>query len=150
MDQKARRLTNRCSGVAAVASFVAQPIPAADELIVVPIHYWLVVRMARQRGVRIRSMPWASIKKIIWYGAAARLVVNFSLGLVPVVGAFSNSITAIALTEYLARWLDAYIEDPSKPPPEVTMEGLKSMFTDALKKKAKEKQAAGGESPVTP
>ncbi len=135
MDQQSRRLTNRCAGVAAVASFLAQPIPAADELIVVPVHYWLVTRMARQRGVKKRDLPWKSIKKIIWYGAATRLVFNFSLGLVPVVGAFSNSVTAIALTEFLARWLDGYLEHPDQPPPDVTMASLKKMFESAVKKK---------------
>jgi uncharacterized protein (DUF697 family) len=136
MDQKTRRLTNRCAGVAAVASFVSQPIPAADELIVVPIHYWLVTRMAKARGVRKRDLPWRSIKKIIWYGAGARLVFNFSLGLVPVVGAFSNSITAIALTEYLAQWLDTFLENPTQEPPEVTMAGLKTIFQNAVKKQS--------------
>jgi len=144
MDAKCRRITNRCSGVAAVASFVAQPIPAADELIVVPVHYWLVVRMARTRGVKVRALPWGAIKKIIWYGAAARLVVNFSLGLVPVVGAFSNSITAIALTEYLARWLDSYIDDPASAPPDVSFDSLKALFTDAIKKK--QSDGAGAEA----
>ena len=142
MDPKRRRLTNRCSGVAAVVAFVTQPIPGGDELIVVPVHYWLVARMAKGRGARLRDMPWRSIQKIIWYGAGARLVANFSLGLVPVVGAFSNSITAIALTEFLARWLDVYIANPDQPPPEVTMDGLKRVFADALEKKPTAPEAA--------
>jgi len=138
MERKSRRITNRASGVAAVVSFFTQPIPGADELLVVGIHYYLVVRLARSRGVSVLKLPWRSLQRIVWYGAGARLVANFSLGLVPIVGMFSNAITAIALTEFLARWLDEYILHPESPPPDVTMEGLKEIFASALKKKKKE------------
>jgi uncharacterized protein (DUF697 family) len=135
MERKSRRITNRASGVAAVVSFFTQPIPAADELLVVGIHYYLVVRLARSRGVSVFALPWRSLQRIVWYGAGARLVANFSIGLVPVVGMFSNAITAIALTEYLARWLDDFMLHPDTPPTEVTMDGLKQLFANALRKK---------------
>jgi uncharacterized protein (DUF697 family) len=135
MERRSRRITNRASGVAAVVSFVTQPIPGADELLVVGIHYYLVVRLARARGVQLRKLPWRSLQRIVWYGAGARLVANFSLGLVPFVGMFSNAITAAALTEFLARWLDEFIEHPEAPPPEVTREGMKELFANVLKRK---------------
>ena len=138
MERRSRRITTRASGVAAVVSFFTQPIPGADELLVIGIHYYLVVRLARSRGVSVLELPWRSLQRIVWYGAGARLVANFSLGLVPVVGMFSNAITAIALTEFLARWLDQYIQHPDTPPPDVTMQGLKEIFASALKKKKKE------------
>jgi uncharacterized protein (DUF697 family) len=143
MERKSRRITNVYSGVAAVTAFVTQPIPGGDELIVVPIHYALAARLARARGVSVFKLPWRSIQRIIWYGAAARLVANFSLMVVPFLGAFSNAITAAALTEYLARWMDEVLDHPDQPPPEVTMEGLKALFTSALKKSkiAKDKEA---------
>jgi uncharacterized protein (DUF697 family) len=140
MERKSRRITNVYAGVAAVAAFVTQPVPALDELVVVPMHYALVVGLARSRGVSVFKLPWRSIQRIIWYGAAARLVANFSLGLVPVAGAFANSITAIALTEYLSRWLDEAISHPDQPPPDVTMDGLKSLFKSALQKKGAEEE----------
>jgi len=143
MEEQSRRLTNRASAVAAVAAFVTQPVPALDELIVVPINYWLVKKIAKSRGIDLKTLPWKSIRKIVWYGAAARLVANFSIGIVPVAGAFANSITAIALTEFLGQWVDAYFENPDSPPPDVTLEGLKKVFTHALdKKKAREAQPA--------
>jgi uncharacterized protein (DUF697 family) len=138
MDSRSRKQTNRYAGATAVAAFVTQPVPALDELIVVPMHYWFSVRFARRRGAKILKLPWGSIQKIIWYGAAARLVANFSLGLIPVVGSFSNAVTAIALTEYLGRYLDQAIEHPDAPLPEITMEGLKELFTNAIKKKQAE------------
>ena len=142
MERRSRRITNRASGVAAVLSFLTQPIPGADELLVVGIHYYLVVRLARSRDVSVLKLPWRSLQRIVWYGAGTRLVANFSIGLVPVVGMFSNAITAIALTEFLARWLDEYILHPETPPPDVTMAGLKEIFANALKKKKKGEEAS--------
>jgi uncharacterized protein (DUF697 family) len=148
MERKSRRITNVYSGVAAVSAFVTQPIPGLDELVVVPIHYALVARLARSRGVSVLKLPWRSIQRVIWYGAAARLVANFSLGLVPVAGAFANSVTAIALTEYLSRWLDGVISHPDQPPPDVTMDGLKSVFKSALEKPEAEEARSGPTSPA--
>jgi uncharacterized protein (DUF697 family) len=148
MEKQTRRITNWTSGAAAVAAFVTQPIPALDELIVVPIHYFLALRLAHARGFSVLQLPWVNIQKIIWYGAGARLVVNFSLGLVPFVGAFGNAATAIALTEYLGRFLDEAIANPNAAPPEITMEALKELFRKALQKMTDDKAraAAGGAS----
>ena len=66
MEKKSRRIANVYAGISAVASFIVQPVPAADELIVVPIHYWLSVRLARARKVSILKLPWRSIQRIIW------------------------------------------------------------------------------------
>jgi uncharacterized protein (DUF697 family) len=137
METRSRKLTNKYASAAAVAAFITQPVPALDELIVIPINYWFAVRMARTRGVSVLKLPWKVIQKIIWYGAGARLVGNFSLGLVPVVGMFSNAITAIALTEYLARYLDSVIENPNQPQPDITIAGLKQLFMNATAKMQK-------------
>jgi len=149
MERKSRRITNVWSGVAAVTAFVTQPVPALDELIVVPMHYALVTQLARARGVSVRKLPWRAIQRIIWYGAGARLVANVSVGLVPVVGAFANSVTAVALTEYLSRWLDEAITHPDAPPPVVTMDGLKALFKEALARRAAQQAAPGGAAPAT-
>jgi uncharacterized protein (DUF697 family) len=148
MEARSRRITTVYSGVAAVAAFVTQPVPALDELIVVPIHYRFVFKMARTRGVKVRKLPWRVIQKIIWYGAAARLVGNFSLGLVPVVGMFSNAITAVALTEYLARYLDQVIDNPDMPAPDISVEQLKQLFATAVQKNANGKGAPAARAPA--
>jgi uncharacterized protein (DUF697 family) len=145
------RITTFYSGASAVVAFVTQPVPALDELIVVPIHYRLCTRLAREHGVAKKDLPWKQIRKIIWYGAGARLVGNFSLGIVPVVGMFSNAITAIALTEFLAEYVEQALAKPGTPPPEVTMEGLKALFSEALRRHAekKAKRDAPPDSPST-
>ncbi len=124
MEPKIRRMTNKYSVITAVTSFVTQPIPGADELIVVPIHYYFSVSLTRARGAPLLGAPWLQVSKIIWGGAAVRLFANFTLGLVPVAGLFSNAITAVALTELLGRYLDGALSS-SAPPPPVSMRTLR-------------------------
>ena len=137
MQPQARKLTNRYSGITAFASAVTWMVPGLDEVIVVPMHYRLVRRMSEAAGVPTGSLPWKQLRKIIWYGAAARLVGNFSIGFVPGIGMFSNAITAIALTEYLGRYLDDTLTHPDRVPPDVTMESLRQLFTAAIAKQQK-------------
>jgi uncharacterized protein (DUF697 family) len=150
MTAKPSRITNFYSGASAVVAFVTQPVPALDELVVVPIHYRLCTRLARERGVPKKDLPWKQIRKIIWYGAGARLAANLSLGLVPVVGMFSNAVTAIALTEFLGHYIDHALANPGVPPPEVTMEGMKALFADALRRHAEKKGTPEKESTIDP
>jgi uncharacterized protein (DUF697 family) len=138
MQPDVRRLTNRHAAITAVASFILQPIPAADELVVVPIHYYFAASLTRKRGAKVMSAPWGKVQKIIWGGAVARLFANFTIGLVPVAGAFSNAITAVALTEYLARYLDDALDHPGEPPPDVTLRELRALFAGLRKRPAAE------------
>jgi len=116
MDPESRRLTNMTSAATAALSFVTQTIPAADELLVVPVHYWFAVSFTHKRGLGLWRTPWIRVSGIIWGGAGARLVANFALGLIPVAGAFSNVVTAVALTELLARYLDGALGDSAASP----------------------------------
>ncbi|MGK4006721.1 hypothetical protein WMF31_29135 [Sorangium sp. So ce1036] len=125
-------MTNRYSAITAVTSFVTQPVPGADELIVIPLHYRFAVLLTRQRGVPLRTAPWWQVSKIIWGGAAVRLLANFTLGLVPVAGLFSNAITAVALTELLGRYLDEALSSPA-PPPAVSMQTIRDAVQDSLR-----------------
>jgi hypothetical protein len=43
----------------------------------------------------------------------------------------------MALTEFLARWLDEFIDHPESPPPEVTREGMKDLFARVLSRSPK-------------
>ena len=134
MDPETRHLTNRHAAVAAVASFLAQPIPAADELVVIPIHYLLAGKLVRKHRVPLTKVPWRALNtSSSGGGAAGRLVVNFTFGLVPVAGAFSNAFTAIALTEWLARYLDTALAAPDAPPPEVSLREMRAAMEAAFK-----------------
>jgi hypothetical protein len=106
MTPETRRLTTRVDIFAAVLSHVTQAIPAADELLVIPVHYWYAAAFTHARGLRLRDAPWVRLSGLIWGGAGARLLANFLLGFAPGIGVFSNAITAVAMTEALGRYLD--------------------------------------------
>ena len=105
-----RRLTTQVDVFSGVLSHVTQPIPAADELLVVPVHYWYAASFTRKRGLRLWKAPWGRLSGLIWGGAGARLVANLLLGFVPGVGIFSNAITAVVMTEALGRYLDRKLD----------------------------------------
>jgi uncharacterized protein (DUF697 family) len=144
MEPRSRRLANVYAGVAAATSVITPPLPGGDELMVASVHYWFALHMATRRGVSVFKLPWRSIQRIIWYGAAARLCVEVSVALIPVVGALTNATTAVALTEFLARWLDDFLKNPDDPPPEVSLEGLKALFADAVRKREAEERRQQG------
>jgi uncharacterized protein (DUF697 family) len=144
MDKKARRITHFTSGLAAVTAFAAQPIPALDEALVIPIHYYMVTRLARERGVSVFKLPWRNIQRVIWYGAGARLATHLTIGLVPVSGAVVTALTAIALTEYLGRYLDQVLADPAARPAPLSVAALKDLFDRAVQR-MKHRETAPGE-----
>jgi uncharacterized protein (DUF697 family) len=150
MKKDTQQITTFYSGLTAVTAFVTQPVPALDELAIIPLQYRLCSRLARVRRVKVTSLPWKQIQRIIWYGAGARLVANFSLGLVPVVGMFSNAITAIVLTGFLGRYIDSVLANPDVPPPEVTLESVREMFADALRRYYAERGAVPPPAVATP
>jgi uncharacterized protein (DUF697 family) len=133
MEKKSRRITNVTSGVAAATAFVMQPVPALDELAVVPIHYYLVLRLAKARGVGVFKIPWRNVQRIIWYGAGARFVTHITIGLMPIAGGITTAATAVALTEYLSRYLDEALADPAHArPPELSLSALRGLFDRAV------------------
>jgi uncharacterized protein (DUF697 family) len=136
MEPKSRRITNMTSGVTAVTAFITGPIPLLDEVVVIPMHYYFVLRMAKARGVSPLQLPWRNIQRVIWYGAGARFVGNVTLGLIPLTGSLVNSVTAIALTEYLGRYMDDILTRPMEPAPEITFAALRDLFNRAIQKAA--------------
>ncbi len=93
MESKSRRITSWMSGVTGLTAFVTQPIPGLDEVAIIPMHYYLVVRLARARGISVFKLPWRNIQRIVWYGAGARLLTHLAFGLVPIGGGVTNAIT---------------------------------------------------------
>jgi uncharacterized protein (DUF697 family) len=134
MEKKSRRITNITSGIAGVTAFITQPVPGLDEVAVIPIHYYLVVKLARARGISIFKLPWRNIQRIVWYGAGARLLAHLAIGLVPIGGGIANAVTAIALTEYLSRYTDEALTDPAVKPPEISLHALRELFDRAVDK----------------
>ena len=124
MDPAIRRMTTRYSALTAVASFVTQPIPVVDEIVVIPIHYWFAGAVTRRHGRGVLGAPWWQLHKIIWGGAGVRAASRFTLGFVPLAGAVSNAITATVVTELLSEYLDEALGDRGRTPPRVTLRSL--------------------------
>jgi uncharacterized protein (DUF697 family) len=117
-------MTTKYSALTAVASFVTQPIPVVDEIVVIPIHYWFAGSVTRRHGRGVLGAPWWQLHKIIWGGVGVRAVSRFTLGFVPLAGAISNAITATCVTELLSEYLDEALGDRDRRPPKVTVRSL--------------------------
>jgi hypothetical protein len=145
MDARARKLSIRYGWASAGVAFLFGSLPLLDEVVVVPVHYTLIVRLARMRRFPLRRLPWRQLQRIVWYGAGARTALGLSLTLIPLAGAVANWVTAIALTEYLAQYLDEAMSHPERPAPEITRAQLVRLFEKARAERGK---PAGGAVPA--
>lgn len=129
----AKVITHALSAGAAGVSFVVQPLPGSDQLFVIPIQYLLAASLAKERGASLSKEAWSNVHQIIWGGGALRLVLNLTLGLVPLAGAVTNAITAFVTTEYLGHYVDRALAKPDAPPPVLSiqdiLDSMTSLFT---------------------
>ena len=132
MEPKIRRLILNYSIKSAVVSVVAHPVPAVDEILIIPVHYWFSMKMARAHDAQILDLPWRQVHTIIWGGAAARFCSDVAFSLVPVAGLFAHALTAIALTEFLGQYLHEALRKPGSPPP-VTIQIVKDSLLRRVK-----------------
>jgi hypothetical protein len=88
----------------------------------------LCVRLARAKKFKVRALPWKQIRRIIWYGAAARTALSLALTPIPFAGAAANYATAVALTEFLSRYIDDAMAHPESAPREITMDEIRRLF----------------------
>ena len=114
--------------------FLFGSFPLLDEVVVVPLHYALCRRLAKMRGVPVAKLPWKQLERIIWFGAGARTALGLSMAPIPLAGAVGNWVTAYALTEFLAQYLDDAIAHPDEPPPEITMARIRELFERARRR----------------
>ncbi|WP_437648119.1 hypothetical protein [Sorangium sp. So ce362] len=129
----ARLTTHAFSAGAAGISFIVQPIPGSDQLFVIPIQYLLTASLAKERGAHLSKAAWSQIHQIIWGGGAIRLMLDLTLGLIPLAGAVTNAITAFAMTEYIGHYVDRALDNPDKAPPDLSIQDIldtiSSLFT---------------------
>jgi hypothetical protein len=132
MDPEMRRLTRKYSIISAVTTLVTHPVPAMDELMVIPIHYYFSAKVARMRNVKLRELPWSQVHKIVLGGAVVRFGTDLAFGFVPVAGAFAHALTAKVLTDVLGEYLDEALSRPGSPPP-LTIRTIKNLMWQRLK-----------------
>jgi uncharacterized protein (DUF697 family) len=101
-----RTLTHAFAAAVAAVGFVVEPIPALDEILMIPMQYTLAVLIAKAHSRDFSSVPWAQASLIIWGGAAVRFVSESTLRTTPLVGALANATLAFATTEILGLYVD--------------------------------------------
>jgi hypothetical protein len=102
-----RSLTHVFAAAVAAVGFVAEPIPALDEILMIPMQYTLAALIAKAQQRRLSSVPWGKASLIIWGGVAVRFVSESTLRTSFPVGAAANAALAFATTEILGRYVDA-------------------------------------------
>jgi hypothetical protein len=101
-----RTLTHTFAAAVAAVGFLVEPIPALDEILMIPMQYTLAALIAKARSRSLSSVPWGKTSLIIWGGAAVRFVSESTLRTTPLVGATANAILAFATTEILGHYVD--------------------------------------------
>jgi uncharacterized protein (DUF697 family) len=101
-----RTLTHVFAAGVALVGFVAEPIPALDEILMIPMQYALVALIAKARSRSLSSVPWGKASLIIWGGVAVRFVSESTLRTTPLAGAAANAALALATTEILGHYVD--------------------------------------------
>ncbi len=99
-------MTRSYAITASAVSIIAHPVPGIDEVVVIPIHYHLCMKIAKARNLRIRDLPWRNLNKIIVGGAILRYFVDLPFAFFPPSGILVHGMTAGALTVFLGRYLE--------------------------------------------
>src|ERR1019366_6955722 len=110
-DANVDRLIRRASILSAALGVVLSPIPLADELLLLPIYGVMTARIARQRGLAAKGIPWRPVMATPAAGLAARAAVNVTVSYIPGVAAFANAVSAVALTQFFGRYVDGACKD---------------------------------------
>ncbi len=110
-----RILTHTFAATTTVVSFVTEPIPALDEILVVPMQYTLAGAIALSRGQSPLKVPWGRASLIIWGGVAVRFVSETLLRTTPLVGMTSNALLTLASTEILGWYVDRALDRAGEP-----------------------------------
>ncbi|WP_437943484.1 hypothetical protein WMF27_41450 [Sorangium sp. So ce281] len=137
MKLGARLTTHAFSAGAAGISFVVQPLPGSDQLFVIPIQYLLAASLAKERGTSLSKPAWSQVHQLIWGGGALRLMIGLTLGLIPLAGAVTNAITALVTTEYLGHYVDRALDNPDKPPPDLSIQDILDSITSLFTTRAR-------------
>ncbi|WP_437763351.1 hypothetical protein WME77_35710 [Sorangium sp. So ce764] len=137
MKLGARLTTHAFSAGAAGISFIVQPLPGSDQLFVIPIQYLLAASLAKERGTSLSKPAWSQVHQLIWGGGALRLMIGLTLGLIPLTGAVTNAITALVTTEYLGHYVDRALDDPDKPPPDLSIQDILDSITSLFTTRAR-------------
>jgi uncharacterized protein (DUF697 family) len=108
--KRSRDLTHAFAAVAATVAFLTEPIPALDEILIVPMQYLLAASIAKARHRKLSSVPWKRVSLTIWGGVGLRFLSETALRPIPVVGLAANAIVTFGTTEILGSSVDRALD----------------------------------------
>jgi uncharacterized protein (DUF697 family) len=108
---RGRSLTHGFAAAVAVVGFVFEPIPALDEILMVPLQYALAALLAKTRSRSLSSVPWGKASRIIWGGVGVRFISESTLRWAFPVGAAANASLAFTTTEILGHHVDEALDE---------------------------------------
>jgi uncharacterized protein (DUF697 family) len=112
MSPRVEKLIRRTSLVTAGIGVVFSPIPLLDELVLLPIYGVMASRIGKHHSLSFAAMPWRPIGATAVAGLAARAAVNLTVSYVPGLAAVANAVSALALTQFLGRYVDEACAHP--------------------------------------
>lgn len=117
MHADVRDAIRRSSLVAAGLAAVLSPVPLADELALLPVYGLMTRAIGRAHGLPPAAIPWRPVARTAVNALVARAAVNLAVSLVPGVAAAANAASAVAVTEWLGRYVDGACSEPAAAVP---------------------------------
>jgi uncharacterized protein (DUF697 family) len=112
-----RDAIHRSSLVAAGLAAVLSPVPMADEVALLPVYGLMTRAIGRAHGLSPSAIPWRPVVRTVVSALVARAAMNLAVSLVPGVAAAANAASAVALTEWLGRYVDRACSEPASAVP---------------------------------
>jgi uncharacterized protein (DUF697 family) len=97
-----------------VLGVVLSPIPLADELLLFPIFAGMTARIAREKSLPVREVPWRPVLSTTFAALTARAAINVTVSYIPGVAAVANAASAVAMTHWLGRYIDEACDAPDR------------------------------------
>jgi len=133
MSPRVEKLIRRTSLVTAGIGVVLSPIPLLDELVLLPIYGVMASRIGKDHALKFGEVPWRPIGATAVAGLAARAAVNLTVSYVPGLAAVANAVSALALTQFLGRYVDEACAHPEDVKA-LRVQEIVSAMRDSMKK----------------
>lgn len=113
MDTGSKIITG-FSAASAVISFFSQPIPILGSVLSISAQFGLAAALAKQNGQDLRELPWSDISLRALKTNVPLVLVDLTIGRIPVVGNITDAVVSYLSTRSLGRYVERTL------PPEET------------------------------
>jgi hypothetical protein len=103
--KRSQLLTHSFAAASGAVGFLLQPLPAVDEIIVVPMQYVLAASIAISRRQSLFRVPWVRTSLIIWGGVILRALLPEAV-FPPLVAPAVNGVLMFVNTEIVGFYVE--------------------------------------------